>query len=102
MNNLDWYTKVTCFCKAYQRCTECPFFLINFQDSQPSTAEKTCFTSKQSLEQLSTWLAEPVIQEYDQGESDVKEDTQWLKDLLRGQFGDEDDRDAFYLDDDFT
>jgi len=102
MNNLDWYTKVTLFCKAYQTCTECPFFLMQIQDRDIPFEEKRCFTSKEALEQLSSWLSESS----DQGQLDMNcgdgADNQWLKDLLKGQFGEEEeDMDAFYLDDEF-
>ena len=102
MNNLDWYTKVTLFCKAYQTCTECPFFLIQIQDKEIPYKEKRCFTSKQDLENLSSWLSESGHREQEMLIPDERTDNQWLKDLLKGQFGDEDeDIDAFYLDDEF-
>lgn len=102
MNNLDWYTKVTLFCKAYQACTECPFFLLNHeQKEEEEGTEKLCFTSRSSLEALSTWLESPKFQQ-ESIQNTVEEDNQWLKDLLKGQFGaDEDDLDAFYMDDEF-
>lgn len=102
MNNLDWYTKVTLFCKAYKTCTECPFYLMQIQDAQLPFEEKACFTSKQALEQLSSWLSESSQQGQDLMSCDDIEDNQWLKDLLKGQFGDdEEDIDAFCLQDDF-
>jgi len=102
MNNLDWYTKVTLFCKAYHSCTECPFFLMQIQDRDIPFEEKYCFTSKQALEQLSSWLSESSHQEQDGMSCDDNADNQWLKDLLKGQFGEEEeDMDAFYLDDEF-
>ncbi|MDD4573890.1 MAG: hypothetical protein PHR69_06710 [Sphaerochaeta sp.] len=102
MNNLDWYTKVTIFCKAYQTCAECPYFLIHIQDTDTPHEGKRCFTSKQALEQLSSWLSESNQEEIDAYPSDEDADNQWLKDLLKGQFGDdEEDIDALYLTDDF-
>lgn len=102
MNNLDWYTKVTLFCKAYQTCTECPFFLLQVQDAEIPFVEKRCFTSKQALESLSFWLSESSDQELDDLSCEESADNQWLKDLLKGQFGEDDeDMDAFYLDDEF-
>ncbi|HKL59761.1 MAG TPA: hypothetical protein VJ863_07680 [Sphaerochaeta sp.] len=101
MNNLDWYTKVTLFCKAYQSCTECPFFLMEIQDKGLPFEEKRCFTSRQELEKLSSWLSESSQQEQELMSCGGKEDNQWLKDLLKGQFGEEEeDMDAFYLEDD--
>jgi len=102
MNNLDWYTKVTLFCKAYQSCTECPFFLMQIQDKDIPFEEKRCFTSKEALEQLSVWLSESSNQEQEGINCGDGTDNQWLKDLLKGQFGeDEEDTDAFYLDEEF-
>ena len=101
MNNLDWYTKVTLFCKAYQSCTECPFFLLQGEDAEIPFEEKHCFTSKKALENLSSWLSESSQQEHEEMSCGEKEDNQWLKDLLKGQFGEEEeDMDAFYLEDD--
>lgn len=101
MNNLDWYTKVTLFCKTYQTCAECPFFLMQIQNSGLPFEEKKCFASKQALEQLSSWLSEPSQQEQDLMSCDTIPDNQWLKDLLKGQFGEDDeDMDVFYLDND--
>lgn len=102
MNNLDWYTKVTLFCKGYQTCTECPFFLMQEMDTEIPLTEKRCFTSRQALENLSSWLSESSRQEPTAKAPGEKNDQQWLKDLLKGQFGEEDDdMDAFYLDDEF-
>ncbi len=101
MNNLDWYTKVTLFCRAYQSCTECPFFLIQGRQIDVAIDGKRCFTSKKALEDLSSWLSESSQQEQEDLHCDAGEDNQWLKDLLKGQFGEEtDDIDAFYLEDD--
>ena len=103
MNNLDWYTKVTLFCKAFQTCTECPFFLMQIQDKEIPFEGKICFSSKQALEQLSSWLSESSQQEQDSISYGDRTDNQWLQDLLKGQFGDdEEDIDAFYLDDDLV
>jgi len=103
MNNLDWYTKVTLFCKGYTSCTECPFFLLNMQDSDIPFVEKRCFTSRQALESLSSWLSESSQQEQEVLSCAEREDNQWLKDLLKGQFGEEgEDIDAFYLDDELV
>jgi hypothetical protein len=99
MNNLDWYTKVTLFCKAYQSCTECPFFLLQVQDRDIPFGDKHCFTSKQALQQLSSWLSESIQQDQESMGCDDRTDNRWLKDLLKGQFGeDEEDMDAFFLD----
>ncbi len=100
MNNLDWYTKVTLFCKAYQSCTECPFFLMQVKERDIPFEGKRCFTSKQALELLSSWLSESSQQEQENKDCSDRTDNQWLKDLLRGQFGEEEEEmDAFYLDD---
>ncbi len=102
MNNLEWYTKVTQFCKAHTTCTECPFYLMQIQEADLPFEDKQCFTSKQALEQLSFWLGEPSQQEEDLASYTDMEDNQWLKDLLKGQFeDDEQDIDALYLQDDF-
>lgn len=102
MNNLDWYTKVTLFCKAYQTCTECPFFLVQIQEEEIPFEEKICFKSKQALEALSSWLSESSQREQEVISAGDRADNQWLKDLLKGQFDeDEEDIDAFYLDEDF-
>lgn len=103
MNNLDWYTKVTLFCKAYQSCSECPFFLMQLQDSDLPFAEKGCFKEKEALQQLSSWLSESSHQGQEGQKSDEGPDNQWLKDLLKGQFGEEEeDMDAFYLEEEFV
>ena len=103
MNNLDWYTKVTLFCKAYKTCTECPFFLMQIQDAEIPFIEKRCFTSKQELESLSSWLSESSHHEHEDMNCGKSADNQWLKDLLKGQFDEEEeDIDAFYLDDEFV
>ena len=103
MNNLDWYTQVTLCCKAYQSCTECPFFLMHIKDTDIPFEEKRCFTSKQALESLSSWLSESSQQGQEGKSCGASEDNQWLKDLLKGQFGEEEeDMDAFYLDDEFV
>ncbi|HKL57034.1 MAG TPA: hypothetical protein VJ854_01435 [Sphaerochaeta sp.] len=102
MNNLDWYTKVTLFCKAYQSCTECPFFLLQGKEETLSLEGKKCFTSKEALEQLSDWLSQPIHYEQELQSCSAMPDNQWLKDLLKGEFGEDDeDIDAFYMEDDF-
>lgn len=103
MNNLDWYTKVTLFCKAYQSCRECPFFLMQIQDRDFPFEEKRCFKSKDALEKLSCWLSESSKHEQEGMARGEGPDNQWLKDLLKGQFGeDEEDMDAFYLEEEFV
>ncbi|MDD3903623.1 MAG: hypothetical protein PHO09_08105 [Sphaerochaeta sp.] len=98
MNNLDWYTKVVSFCKNVSSCDQCPFFLLELEQTDLIPDKRICFTSKEALEHLSSWLNEGNEMEADEEEI---EDNQWLKELIKGQFADEDDDDDFFMDDDF-
>ncbi|MDT4761877.1 hypothetical protein [Sphaerochaeta sp. PS] len=97
VNNLDWYTKVILFCKASTTCKECPFYLLQLQETETTCEERQCFKSKEGLEHLSLWLSESGSEM--EAAEDVS-DNQWLKDLLKGQFeDDENDVDSFFMDD---
>jgi len=72
---------------------------MQIRDRDIPFEEKCCFTSKEALGQLSSWLSESSHQEQMDSNCGDGADNQWLKDLLKGQFGeDEEDMDAFYLD----
>lgn len=100
MNNQEWYSQVIRFCQLSERCNSCPFYLLNGKNEQFLTTERPCFSSKETLAALDTWLAESHENECEQ-KIDQDDDNQWLKDLLKVQFHEDDDEDDFFSDEEF-
>ena len=99
MNNQAWYSQVISFCHLSAHCKECPFYLLNDKDEQFIDSVHPCFASKETLVALETWLAESR-EEASCRETEQEDDNQWLKDLLKVQFH-EDDEDDFFSDEEF-
>ena len=100
MNNLDWYTKVVGFCKNVSSCSQCPFFLLELEQTETIADKRICFASKEALEHLCSWLNEACESNSEEDEKG-RGDNQWLKELLKGQFAEEDDDEDFFMEDDF-
>lgn len=100
MNNLDWYSEVIRFCRLSERCACCPYHLLGKSQESTKPEERPCFASPEALMALSTWLDLPV-----EGTSNIEGpddgDNQWLRDLIRLQFDEEDDEDDLLLDEEF-
>ena len=100
MNNLEWYSEVIRFCQLSSSCKSCPYSLLNGEVIQEDPAIRPCFSSKDSITALETWLLQGH-----EGDDEVScgcedEDNQWLKDLLKVQFQDDVD-DELCMDDEF-
>ncbi len=100
MNNQEWYSKVIQFCQLSVDCKHCPFSLLNGSKEAVSGTERPCFSTKEALVALETWLAQSREEETMQ-ERDSDDDNQWLKDLLKVQFHEDDDEDDFFTDEQF-
>ena len=85
MNNQAWYSQVISFCHSSAHCKECPFYLLNDKDEQFIDSVHPCFASKETSCR----------------ETEHEDDNQWLKDLLKVQFHEDDDEDDFFSDEEF-
>jgi len=100
MNNQEWYSQVMHFCQLSAHCRQCPFFLLNGMAEPFGSSERSCFASKEALVALETWLARSHEEESHE-EIEQDDDHQWLRDLLKVQFHEDDDEDEFFTDEQF-
>ncbi len=102
MTNREWYAQVIQFCRLSERCSTCPFHLLTNQPDPPDDQERPCFASKEALLALDAWLS----QEHgkitgEEEEAEAEDDHQWLKELLKVQFHQDEDDDEFFCEEDF-
>lgn len=100
MNNLEWYSEVIRFCRLSESCACCPYHLLGTGQDAGQQGERPCLTSAEALNALSAWLGLPIEGTIHIDSAD-DEDNQWLRDLIRMQFNDDDDEDDLFLDEDF-
>jgi hypothetical protein len=87
MNNREWYAEALKFCQLSPTCNTCPYHLLTGQAD--SSEPRPCFADKQALLKLDAWLSAPHDREGTIEETD--DDNQWLKELLKVQFDEEDE-----------
>lgn len=101
MNNREWYSEVIRFCKLSESCARCPYHLLGKSQETGALEGRPCFSSPEALLALSAWLDLPV-EGATHSEATDNDDAQWLRDLIRMQFhDDDDDEDELFLDDQF-
>jgi endogenous inhibitor of DNA gyrase (YacG/DUF329 family) len=99
MNNREWYTEAMRFCQLSKSCASCPYQLLSGGIDAPSSNDIPCFSSKEALLALDAWLSEEYA--YSNDDVDMEEDDhQWLQDLLRVQFHEEESEEDTFFDDD--
>ncbi|MGE4455102.1 MAG: hypothetical protein AB7D92_11295 [Sphaerochaeta sp.] len=98
MNNREWYTEAIRFCQLSASCACCPYHLLTEEGKPVVEGDRPCFASKEALLALDDWLAEEHACEnnYQEEESDH----QWLQNLMRLQFHEEEDAEDPFFDDD--
>ncbi len=100
MNNREWYSEVIRFCRLSESCACCPYHLLGKCQEVGMYDRRPCFASSEALMALSSWLDLPVEGTIHTESVDC-DDNQWLRDLIRMQFHDEDDEDELFLDEEF-
>lgn len=96
MNNREWYSQVMQFCQTAGSCTRCPYHLLAQTEFSNQTDDRPCFSNPQSLAELEAWLMQRHDLAEDDESDEADDDHQWLKELLKRQFDEEDE--AFFLD----
>jgi|LFRM01.1.fsa_nt_gb hypothetical protein len=100
MNNREWYSEVIRFCRLSESCACCPYHLLGQNQEAGEHDRRPCFASSEALLALSGWLDQPVEGTIHTDSVDG-DDNQWLRDLIKMQFHDDDDEDELFLDEEF-
>lgn len=100
MNNQEWYSQVISFCQLSAHCQQCPFYLLNETAEAFGESGRPCFANKEALAALDAWLGQSHEME-SKKEIEQDDDHQWLRDLLKVQFHEDDDEDEFFTEEEF-
>ncbi len=99
MNNQAWYSQVISFCTR-RLIAKSVRSTCSTTKTSNSSIQYTVLCQQGTLVALETWLAESREEASCRG-TEHEDDNQWLKDLLKVQFHEDDDEDDFFSDEEF-